>query len=379
MAVFFFAVGLEIKRELLVGELAAPRKAAGPIAAAVGGMLVPAAIYLGLNAGGPGRPGWGIPMATDIAFALGALTVLGRRVPEALKVFLVALAIVDDLGAVLVIALFYTSGIAWSGLGIAAVFMVGLVIANRSGVLHPLAYFLLGVGLWYGLLISGVHATVSGVLAALAIPARTRIVPGALAGVVRRGADRLEEREGEAVSTMDPRRFATITYLRNALEEAKTPLQRFEHMVHPWVTFAIMPVFALFNAGVVLDAQSLERLASPVPIGIAAGLVIGKQAGVFLASWLAVKLRLASLPEGVTWRHAYGMAWLAGIGFTMSLFINGLAFGGTPIEDEGKLGVLLGSIVSTAGGVVILVTGRASRSPDPDRARAAAGSGVPAS
>jgi NhaA family Na+:H+ antiporter len=225
-------------------------------------------------------------------------------------------------------------------------------------------YFLLGVGLWYGLLTSGVHATVSGVLAALAIPSRTRIVPGALASVIRRGADRLEEREGEAVSTMDPRRFATITYLQNTLEEAKTPLQRFEHMVHPWVTFGIMPVFALFNAGVALDAQSLARLPSPVPIGIAAGLVVGKQVGVFMASWLAVKLRLASLPEGITWRHLYAMAWLAGIGFTMSLFINGLAFGGTPIEDEGKLGVLLGSIVSAAGGVLIIVTGRSRGSSD---------------
>jgi NhaA family Na+:H+ antiporter len=364
MAVFFFAVGLEIKRELLVGELAEPRKALGPIAAAAGGMLVPALIYLAFNAGGPGRAGWGIPMATDIAFALGALTVLGRRVPEALKVFLVALAIADDLGAVLVIAIFYTSEIVWGGLGLALVFMAGLVTANLAGARHPLVYLLLGVGLWYGLLTSGVHATLSGVLAAFTIPARARIVPGALAGLVRRGADRLEERQGEAMSVMDPRRVATIMYLRRALEEAKTPLQRFEYMVNPWVTFGIMPVFGFFNAGVALDPQSLARLASSVPVGIAAGLVVGKQAGVFLASWLAVASRLASLPEGVTWRQMYGMAWLAGIGFTMSLFINGLAFGGTATESDAKLGILLGSLVSAAGGVLVLVAGRTEASSD---------------
>jgi NhaA family Na+:H+ antiporter len=297
-------------------------------------------------------------MATDIAFALGALMVLGRRVPEALKVFLVALAIADDLGAVLVIAVFYTSEIAREGLVVALAFMGGLVLANRAGARHPVVYFLLGVGLWYGLLTSGIHATLSGVLAAFTIPARARIVPGALAGLVRRGADRLEERQGEPVSTMDPRRFATVAYLRAALEQAKSPLQRFEHMVLPWVTFGILPVFALFNAGMALDPRSLARLASPVPLGIAAGLVVGKQAGVFLASWLAVRSRLASLPEGVTWRQMYGMSWLAGIGFTMSLFINGLAFGGTPVETEAKLGVLLGSVVSALGGLLILMTGR---------------------
>jgi Na+:H+ antiporter, NhaA family len=297
-------------------------------------------------------------MATDIAFALGVLTLLGRRVPEGLKLFLVALAIVDDLGAVLVIALFYTSEIFWSGLGIAAVFMAGLVVANRAGARNPLVYIPLGVGLWYGLLVSGVHATLSGVLAACAIPARVRIVPGSLGGLLRRGADRLEEGSRERVSTMDPRRFATISYLRAGLEQAKSPLQRFEHMVQPWVTFGIMPVFALFNAGVSLDVEALAALGSPILLGIALGLVLGKQIGVFTVSWLAVRLRLASLPEGVTWQQMYGMSWLAGIGFTMSLFINGLAFGGTAVENEAKLGILVGSIVAATGGVLILVIGR---------------------
>ena len=266
MAIFFFVVGLEIKREFLAGELAERRKAMLPIAAAIGGMLVPAGIYAGLNAGGPGAPGWGIPMATDIAFALGALVLLGERVPEALKVFLVALAIVDDLGAVLVIAVFYTSGISWVALGTAGIFLAGLVVANAAGWRNPIVYAVLGMCVWFFVLESGVHATVAGVLVAMTIPVRLRLAPGALKGVLRRAADRIEALP--ALGPMAAERGALVSHLHNVLDDATSLLQRFEHALQPWVTFAIMPVFALFNAGVTLDASALQTLGTPVPLGI---------------------------------------------------------------------------------------------------------------
>jgi NhaA family Na+:H+ antiporter len=357
MAVFFFAVGLEIKRELLVGELAEPRKAILPIAGAAGGMVVPALVYVAFNTEGPGLRGWGIPMATDIAFALGALVALGHRIPDGLKVFLVALAIVDDLGAVMVIAFFYTASLNFAGLGLAALFLVALIAVNRAGVRLGLVYAALGAGVWYGMLVSGVHATLAGVLTALTVPASVRVVPEALARVVRRGADAIEAR-GAAGSrdVMNPERFATIAVLSRWLAAANSPLQRFEHAVQPWVTFVILPVFALCNAGVRIDASAIATIGDPVPVGIAAGLVVGKQVGVFVASWLAVRAGLAALPERVTWRHMYGTAWLAGIGFTMSLFISDLAFAGTGFESEAKLGILIGSVVAAAGGILLLLT-----------------------
>jgi len=364
MAVFFFSVGLEIKREFLVGELAEFRKAMLPLAAAVGGMLVPAAIYTAFNAGGEGAHGWGVPMATDIAFALGALAVLGRRIPEGLTLFLVALAIVDDLGALLVIALVYTASINTAGLAIAALFFAGLFVANRAGLRRAPIYLALGIGAWYGLLTSGVHATLAGVLSAMFVPARVRILPEAIAGVIRRSGDAIEAHDDNGTGlAMDPDRFAAISALGRVLEAAKSPLQRFEHMVHPWVAFGIVPVFALFNAGVAIDASAMRALASPVPLGIMAGLVIGKPAGVCVASWIAVKMGLAALPDGVSWRHVYGTAWLAGIGFTMALFISGLAFPGTGLEGQAKLGILVGSLVSAALGIGILLT--ASRRTEP--------------
>jgi NhaA family Na+:H+ antiporter len=365
MAVFFFVVGLEIKREVLVGELAEPRKALLPIGAAAGGMLVPALVFLFFNAGQETARGWGIPMATDIAFALGVLALLGKAVPEALKVFLVALAIVDDLGAVLVIAVFYTASIDRGALGLAALFLAALVVANQAGFRHWLIYLSLGIGLWYGLLLSGVHATLAGVLAAFTVPARVRIAPEKLAAVVRRGADTLEAHGAAApLAQMDARHFATVSYLRRVLQEAKTPLQRFEHMLHPWVTFGIMPVFALFNAGIPLDASAFARVLDPLPLGIAAGLALGKQIGVFGIAWALVKLGLASLPQGVSWRQLYGAACLAGIGFTMSLFINGLAFARTGFEADAKLGILLGSIVAGVCGFVALSGPRTPAEPE---------------
>ena len=348
MAVFFFAVGLELKREFLVGELARPRQAMLPIAAAIGGMVVPAVIYTAFNAGGEGAHGWGIPMGTDTAFALGALALLGARIPDGLKIFL---------GALLVIAAFYTASIDWSSIVVAAAFLVALFVANRAGARRAPIYLLFGAGLWYGLLISGLHATLAGVLAALLMPARVRIVPEALAQVIRRSADAVEADAANRVRrAMDPERFETISVLSRTLDAANSPLQRFEHMVQPWVTFAILPVFVLFNAGVAIDASAMRTLASPVPLGIIAGLVFGKPAGICVASWPAVKTGLATLPEGVSWQHVTGTAFLAGIGFIMALFISGLAFPGTDLESEAKLGILIGSLVSAAVGVAILLT-----------------------
>lgn len=355
MAVFFFVVGLELKREILVGELADPRQMILPIAAAVGGMIAPALIFAATNAGGEGSHGWGVPMATDIAFSLGALVLLGARIPVALKVFLVALAIVDDLGALLVIAIFYSGSIEWSGIGIAALFVAALLVANLAFVRRGLVYLVLGAGLWYGLLVSGIHPTLAGVLTAVFVPARVRIVPEALAYVIRRGADIIESRTADSRSAMDSQRFAAINVLSRSLAAANSPLQRIERNVQPWVTFAILPVFTLFNAGVAIDGGTVEHLGSTVSLGIIGGLLIGKPLGICLASWLAVKAGLARLPEQVSWPLVIGTGFLAGIGFTMALFINGLAFSSTVMESQGKIGVLVGSVLSALVGIVILL------------------------
>jgi NhaA family Na+:H+ antiporter len=295
-------------------------------------------------------------MATDIAFALGALAVLGPRIPVGLKVFLVALAIVDDLGALLVIAIFYTASIQWPGFVLAVAFLLALFAANRAGARRGPIYMLLGLGLWAALFSSGLHATLAGVLTALFVPARVRIMPDALVPVIRRSAAVIEAqaRDGQPGS-MDPERFAAISVLSRSLDAANSPLQRFEHSVQPWVSFVILPVFALFNAGVAVDASLLRTLASAVPLGIIAGLVIGKPLGICLASWLAVKSGLAALPDGVSWRQVVGTAFLAGIGFTMALFISGLAFPGTDLEREAKLAILLASVLAAAIGIAILL------------------------
>jgi Na+:H+ antiporter, NhaA family len=351
MALFFFVVGLEIKRELLSGELASVRRAALPIAAAVGGMLVPAAIYAAMNVGTAGISGWGVPMATDIAFAIGVLALLGRRAPLGVKVFVTALAVVDDIGAVLVIALFYTPTVDWIALGFAAAFLGAALAANRLGVRRPLPYAVLGIGLWVAMLQSGVHATVAGVLLALAIPARQRIDA---VGFLSRSRELLEgfrrssQRSRRAVMNEDQQ--WAVTSLEEACEQVQTPLQRLEHELHPWVAFVIMPVFALANAGVALTAGEVAAATTDrITLGVALGLVLGKQVGVTLFSWLAVRLGLAALPTGVTWQHVYGASWLAGIGFTMSLFVAGLAFTDPASLARAKVGILLASVI--AGGV----------------------------
>ena len=357
MAVFFFLVGLEIKREVLIGELASLRQAALPAAAALGGMVVPAAIYAAMNAGSSGSAGWGIPMATDIAFALGVLALLGERVPAGLKVFLAALAIVDDIGAVLVIALFYTAGVNWAALGIAGALLLLAIGANAAGVRRPSAYALVGVALWGAVLASGVHATVAGVLLAMAIPSRTRINEDEFLLGARQSIDGFERGcgPGTTVLTNREQQEALLT-LETLCEQAQAPLQVMERRLHGIVAFFIMPLFALANAGVRLSGGELAMaLSSPVTLGILLGLLLGKPLGITVFSWAAVRMGAATLPSRVTWRMVHGAAWLGGIGFTMSLFIAGLAFPGMPdLLAAAKLGILAASLVAGICGWILL-------------------------
>jgi NhaA family Na+:H+ antiporter len=355
MAVFFLVVGLEIKREVLVGELSSLGNAVLPVVAALGGAVVPALIYLAINAGTEGSAGWGIPMATDIAFALGVLALLGQRAPTALKVFLTALAIVDDIVAVLVIALFYTSEISWGALGVGAMFLAALIVANLLGVGRTLLYAGLGVGLWLCFLLSGMHATIAGVLLALTIPATSFINPGAFLERSRYVLDRFEQagEKGENVLSNEERQ-AALHALNHAAYKLEPPLHELEHTLHPWVVFAIMPLFALANAGVPLGGDVVEALSSPVALGIVAGLVVGKQLGITLFAWLAVRSGVSELPEGIGFRHVYGAGWLAGIGFTMSLFISDLAFSEVSLIEDAKLGIECASLIAGVVGWTIL-------------------------
>jgi NhaA family Na+:H+ antiporter len=357
MAVFFFLVGLEIKREVLVGELASLRQAALPAAAALGGMVVPAAIYAVLNAGGSGSAGWGIPMATDIAFALGVLALLGDRVPAGLKVFLAALAIVDDIGAVLVIALFYTSGVNWAALGAAAALLLLAAGANAAGVRRPWAYAAIGLALWGAVLASGVHATVAGVLLAMTIPSRTRINEDEFLLRARRCVEEFESGCGPETTVLTNQvQQEALLRLEALCDQAQAPLQKTEGKLHGIVAFLIMPLFALANAGVTLGGGDLgSAVSSPVALGVVLGLVLGKPLGITLFSWAAVRLGAATLPSRVTWRMVHGAAWLGGIGFTMSLFVAGLAFSGMPaLLPAAKLGILAASLAAGISGWTLL-------------------------
>ncbi len=356
MAVFFFVVGLEIKRELIAGELASPRQAALPILAALGGVVVPAIFYTLLNGSGPGARGWGIPMATDIAFAVGVMALLGNRVPLGLKVFLTALAIVDDIAAVLVIAVFYTENLAWGALGVSSVLLLAAAGANRLGVRHPLPYALLGFGMWMGVLQSGVHATVAGVLLALTIPSRTAVNQQVFLRHGRAVLDHMEKAVAAAPHDIlaDSEQQAAIEALEDACEKVQPPLHRLEHGLHPWVTFLIMPLFALANAGVSLSGDLAEIAKDPVAIGVFVGLLFGKPLGITLASWLAVRFGGASLPENVSWSHIHGAGWLGGIGFTMSLFMTGLAFTAEGPVTAAKIGILAASLFAGLVGSLII-------------------------
>jgi Na+:H+ antiporter, NhaA family len=350
MAVFFFVVGLEIKREILVGELSTRQHAALPVAAALGGMVVPALIYALLNGRGAGSAGWGIPMATDIAFALGVLTLLGPRVPVGLKVFLTALAIADDIGAVLVIALFYTGAISWTSLFAGVVILAVLVGFNMLGVRRPAVYLGLGVGLWLACVRSGIHATVAGVALAMTIPARTRVREDEFLRAARESIDEFERacQPGETVLTNRAQQEA-IEALEHDIEAVQSPLLTLERSLHGFVAFFIMPVFALANAGVRLGSELFASLSPAVTAGAALGLVVGKPVGITLFAWIAVRLGLATLPTSASWRTLHGVSWIGGIGFTMSLFIAALAFDTPEMLDSAKLGILGASLI--AGGV----------------------------
>lgn len=355
MTLFFLVVGLEIKREMLVGELASPRKAILPVMAALGGMLIPALIYTVFNFGGAGQAGWGIPMATDIAFALGIMALLGARAIPGLKVFLTALAIADDLGAVLVIALFYTSSVSFTALEISALLLVAMLVANRLGVRSPALYIVLGLGVWLEMYLSGVHATVAGVLIALTIPVRAQMEPEKFLVL---GYQKLQELEGAQLTTEsmihDHKQLEVIMELHDAARAMRPPGLVIEHALHPFNAYFVIPLFALFNAGVPLEGGGLSAILNPVGIGVLLGLVLGKQIGVTFFSWLTVRLGLASLPDGVTWRMLYGASWLAGVGFTMSLFVTELAFTDERLINEAKLGILLASLVAGIVGYVLL-------------------------
>lgn len=354
MAIFFFVVGLELKREFLVGELSSLRDATLPIVAAAGGMLVPALIYHQMNPSGPAAEGWAIPMATDIAFAIGILVLLAWRIPRNLIIFLTALAIADDLGAVLVIALFYTPSINMLALIIASLLFVGLILLNQSGVRATLPYLILGIPFWYFIMLSGIHATIAGILLAFTIPARSRIHPEQLADTLSARAENLRDTivHSQRLDPMVNNKLAGIIQsMMHSSSEAIAPQQRLEHAVQPWVTFAVIPIFALANAGINFSHISLEMLLNSVTVGTFSGLVLGKFFGISLASWLAIKLKIARLPQGVRWSHLLGAAWLGGIGFTMSLFISQLGFKEPILVEEAKLGILLASLVAALIGL----------------------------
>lgn len=356
MAMFFFVVGLELKREIMAGELSDIKKAMLPLSAAIGGMIVPAIIYIIFNPRGVENNGWGIPMATDIAFAMGIISLLGKRVPLTLKVFLTALAIADDLGAVLVIAFFYTSDISLLSLGMGAVFMAILVGANYIGVRSTLFYGLVGIGgVWLAFLLSGVHATIAGVIAAAAIPARTKINEPQFIAVLENEMKEFHEIPPNDVTLLEPAQYKVIESIYRLTKAAGTPLQRLESQLHPWVSFLVMPIFALANAGVVLHGERLgEMFSNTITLGVLVGLTVGKFLGVVGFCWAATKFGITTLPEGINWRQIAGVGCLAGVGFTMSLFVTTLAFNNSEFVDSAKLGIFAASMISGVAGYAVL-------------------------
>jgi NhaA family Na+:H+ antiporter len=353
MAIFFFVVGLEIRREIHEGELADLKRAALPVAAAVGGMIAPALIYLAFNAAPASRQGWGIPMATDIAFAVGVLALLGKRVPAALRVLLLALAIIDDIGAILVIAIFYSSGLSWAGLLVAALGVLGVLALQRLGVRQTLAYVAPGAVLWLGMLGAGVHPTIAGVILGLLTPVRPWFGKDGFVAAANEAVEdfRASARDqNQGVQDLLP----PLRRIKQAHREALAPVVRIQAELHPWVAFAIMPLFALANAGVSLQGLGMDDAGSmAVILGVLLGLVIGKPVGILLASFTTVKLGICALPRGVSWRGILLVGLVAGIGFTMAIFIAGLAFPSDGLLAAAKLAVLLGSGLAAVIGLVM--------------------------
>ena len=364
MALFFFTIGLEIKREVIAGELSSMKKATMPITAAIGGMIIPAIFYVIININNPDYlNGWGVPMATDIAFALGMLSLLGDKVNINLKIFLMALAIADDLGAILIIAIFYTESINYAELINAAIFLSVLIIANQLGVRRTLFYAIVGLaGVWMSFIYSGVHATIAGVLIAFTIPVRSKVSEKKYIKQVYNFVKKLEKEKLNESSLLTNKQAHLLSEIENLSEKAQTPLQHLEHALHPITAFFILPLFALANAGVHIEGNLFSMLFHPISIGIIIGLVLGKFIGISLFSRLVVWLKWASLPEGVSWRQIYGVGLLAGIGFTMSIFISGLAFESAEFDQIAKVGIFAASILAATLGLILLKT--ESKKPD---------------
>lgn len=361
MAVFFLFAGLEIKHELLSGELSSLKLAALPVVAAIGGVIFPACIYVALNHGTPTAGGWGIPMATDIAFALGILAIAGSRAPVGLKVFLTALAIVDDIAAVLVIAFFYSGSVHWGMLLGAFLFLAAGAVANRIGVTYVSVYLAIGLGVWYCMLRSGVHATVAGVLVAMIVPASRYLDTPEFLRRAREDLTALEPGGAGSATHGHATPREAFLHLQMQSHLVESPLHRLERGLQPWVSFCIMPLFALTNAGLRMGGIHASDLHDPAMRGIFFGLLFGKPVGILLFSWLAVRLGMARLPEGVGWRQMHAVGWLGGIGFTMSLFISALAFGSGEEDTLAKVGILSASaLAAVVGSVLLQVSGRTS-------------------
>ncbi|MCZ6828845.1 MAG: Na+/H+ antiporter NhaA [Gammaproteobacteria bacterium] len=357
MVLFFLVMGLELKREILVGELSSPRQALLPIVAAIGGMVIPAMLYYVFNPKGPAANGWGIPMATDIAFAIGALSLLGDRIPKNLLTFLIALAIVDDLGAVAVIAVFYTQSINTYAL-LAAVVCTGVLVGmNLGGIRHALPYALMGILLWAAMLASGVHATIAGIIIAFTIPIRPKFDPDRFLRQVHKLAGKMQDAIADQPDIIHNTRFrGLVSSLGDGVLLVQAPAQRFEHLLHLPVAYLVIPVFALANAGIPIDFSEFGKyLSHPISLGIICGLVLGKLVGIAGFTWLALKLKWADIPAGLTMKHITGVALLGGIGFTMSIFVADLGFASRP-EDllMAKTGILLASLIAGLSGFVWL-------------------------
>lgn len=361
MAIFFFVIGLELKREIVAGELSNPRNAILPIVAGIGGMVFPALIYTYFNQGQESMNGWGIPMATDLAFALGILYLLGDRIPASLKIFLTAFAIVDDLGSVLVIALFYTSEISMQNLGIGLSFLAAMILSNWLGVRNMFYYGLLGIGgVWLFFLLSGVHATIAAILAAFAIPASTKINEKYFIDKMKHYLEKFRKSDiDDSVPTLTSEQLHLLDDMESLTHKAMTPLQKLEHEMHPIVAFVVMPIFALANAGVTFSSNFMVDATSSVALGVAVGLIVGKMIGIFGVPALMVRLKLVSIPTGTNYKFLFGLGMLSAIGFTMSLFINDLAF--TPLGEIGKnyitqakIGIIIASVIGGFSGYFFL-------------------------
>ena len=357
MTVFFLLVGVEIKREAVHGELRDPRAVALPVIAALGGMLVPALIYAGLNAGGPGSGGWAVPMATDIAFAVGVVTLAGRKVPLAAKIFLLTLAVADDIGAIVVIAVFYTGALSWGWFACALISLAGIFLLRRSDVQSLAPYLAVGAFAWLALLESGVHATLIGVALGLLTPAWPLRSPRRFPPEARRVINKVEEAYYDRVLTQaefaeNEQRIAEVARLAMF---STSPLERLERALSPWVAYVVVPVFALANAGVSLSGDAIGGLVSdPVTAGVLLGLVVGKTVGVFGFTAIAVRMGVSRLPSGTTWRHIFGLSTAAGVGFTVALFVTSLSFDAAASTDAAKVGILFGSTIAGVLGFAIL-------------------------